>query len=554
MHSERLQSRQVTGAIPVGNEFHFSNFTLDLARASLRLQDRELNLRPKSFEVLRYLVENADRLVTKNEIIDAVWPNVFVTDDSLKKCVSEVRRVLGDGAQHLIRTVPRRGYMFAARVVRETDNRPSCGLAPGAPTTPFETRPTTALRALAERPSIAVLPFQNLSDDPQQEYFADGIAEDLTTSLAQFNELMVSARNSAFRYKHRRVDVRQLARELGVRYLLEGSIRRRADRVRIVAQLIDAESGNHLWAEHYDRDLSGIFEFQDEVTRRIAVALVAHVKKSEIDRAMRKPPENLAAYDCCLRANALFRNLQPDTIGAATLGARALFEQSLSSDPGYAPALIGLAETYLRSWFEPISHPGLAREFQRAATVDRALSLAQRAVEADDRLAQGFATLGWILHWLHRRSESMVEFARAFELNTNFSERAYRYGVAHVLNGQTAEGIEFLERLMRLDPFPSAFYRSCLGCGYFFAERYPEALESLRLAVRRIPGYRTVCVWHAAAAGQLGETEEASRSLAQARQLEPDLTIRKWLRFVGLGKAEDSDRLARALRKAGLPQ
>src|SRR5215813_2624910 len=256
--------------------FQFEGFTLDVARSSLQAADRAVQLRPKSFEVLRYLVENADRLVTKEELIKAIWPNVVVTDESLAHCVSEVRQALGDSKQTMIATMPRSGYRFTAPVLCVAAN--AVAAAPGtAGVSPAlfqrtgevpvqragETPAVPGLQSpLLDRPSVAVLPFANLSGDPQQDYFSDGMAEDITTELSRFSELLVIARNSAFQYKGKALDVRQVGRELGARYILEGSVRRSGDRIRIAAQLIDAVTGTHRWAERYDRELHDVFAIQ----------------------------------------------------------------------------------------------------------------------------------------------------------------------------------------------------------------------------------------------------------------------------------------------------
>ena len=222
--------------------FQFAGHTLDVSRSCLRAADREIQLRPKSFEVLLYLVQNAERLVAKDELIEAIWPNVVVTDESLTHCISEVRNALGDGQQSIIKTVPRRGYRFTAAVslLAAEDSAPVPKSAPAAVLRPV-TLPEIGRKTeppLPDRPSIAVLPFQNMSGDAEQEYFADGIVEDIITALSRFSSLFVIARNSSFTYKGRAVDVKQVGRELGVRYVLEGGVRRALHRVRITGQLI----------------------------------------------------------------------------------------------------------------------------------------------------------------------------------------------------------------------------------------------------------------------------------------------------------------------------
>jgi adenylate cyclase len=506
----------------------FGRFTLDLARGRLRAEGQDIELRPKSFEVLRHLVENADRLLSKEEIVGAVWPNVVVSDDSLARCMSDVRFALGDAEQCIIKTVPRRGYIFALPVLR----------------------PARAGPPLPDRPSVAVLPFTNLSGDPQQDYFTDGISEDLITSLSKFAGLFVIARHSSFRYRGTDLDARQIGSELGVRYLLAGSVRHDAKRVRITAQLVDAANAKQLWAEHYDRELTSIFAVQDEVTQKIVGTLVAHISRSEVERAPVKPPETFSAYDHWLRGNAIMKNWQADPTGGSIIAARSFFERAIAADADYAPPVHGLAWTCHAAWIEP--YKMLAAEYQQAVVLDRALVLAQRAVELDPHLPDARATLGHILRWLHRPTESNAEFRHAFELNPNLVD--YRFGLALVHWGRTEEGLEHLERITRLDPFHAPACQTFLGNAYYFVGRYSEAIDSLRAAARRLPTYRPTFVWLAATAAQLGNHTEAQEALAVVLRRDPAFTIGKWLDLHRFARQADADHVAAGLRKANLPE
>jgi adenylate cyclase len=525
---------QIGGFRPL-TTFRFAAFTLDPARNRVVDDNGPVELRPKTFDVLRHLVENADRLLTKEELMRAVWPNVVVTDDSLKRCMSEIRMALGDNDQHIIKTVPRRGYIFAV------------------PVTQVSSAATAGMPVELDRPSIAVLPFANMSGDPDQEYFSDGMSEDLTTMLSKFAGLLVIARNSAFQFKGRHLDAKQTGRELSVRYLLEGSVRRNANRVRITAQLVESATGQHLWADAYDRELADVFAVQDDVARSIVVTLIAHVTKSEIERARRKPPQQLVAYDLYLRGIPMIKNLPRDKRGEMIAAARALFEQSTKLDAAFAPAYHALADTYMAGWFAPASFEPIRSEFHRPETLERAFAFAHKATELDGGLAEAHATLAWIMHWQYRRTESLSAFERAIALNPNFLEGSYRYGIALIHHGRTQEGIDWLQRVLRLDPFHPPFYESCLGTGYYMQGRYADALGMLRSATRRIQGYRMFGTWHAAAAGQLGHSKEASDALAGLMAVEPDLTISKWLEFIRLANPEDERRTIEGLRKAGLP-
>jgi adenylate cyclase len=369
----------------------------------------------------------------------------------------------------------------------------------------------------------------------------------LTTNLSKFTGLFVIARNSAFAYKGRHVDIKQIGRELGVRYLLEGSARREVGRVRISAQLIDAVDGNHLWADSFDCDMSGLFTVQDEVTRKIAVTLVAHIDRSEFDRVLRKMPHTSAAYDHCLRGNAMMREVrqapQSDTIAAA----RAHYEGATAIDPEYAPAFLGLAEAYYLSWYAHRQRMHAAAEPQ--TLLGRALVLAQKAVELDHASAEAHAKLGWILHWHYRRGESMAEYERALELNPNLSDGRYGYCLIH--NGRTSEGIEYLQRAMRLDPFYLGFYEVYLGLGYYLSGRFDDALRMFRTATRRMPSMAPPHVGLAATAARLGLHDEAAEAVRAARRIEPDLTISERLQHIRFARHEDATELAEGLRRAG---
>jgi TolB-like protein/Tfp pilus assembly protein PilF len=481
--------------------------------------------------VLRYLVENADRLVPKDEIVNAIWPKVQVSDDSLTRCISDVRLALGDAEQRIIKTALRRGYMFVAPVSHTVAN---------------------TVLPLPDKPSIAVLPFTNRGGDPQQDYFTDGISEDLITSLSKFAGLFVIARHSAFRYRGTDLDVRLIGRELGVRYLLFGSVRHDAQRIRITAQLVDAGTAEQLWAEHYDRELTGIFALQDEVTRKIIDTLIAHISRSEIERALAKPPEAFSAYDYWLRGNAIMMKWQSDSTGDLITAARTFFQQAIAADPAYAPPVYGLAWNYYTAWIEPWPHETLAREYQQPAALEQSLLLAQRAVELDPHLPDARLTLAGILRWSHRPAESRAEFERAFELNPNLADSRFALALMHW--GRTEEAMDHLKRIIRFDPFHAPACLTFLGNAYYLIGRYTDAIGNLRAAARRTPNFRPTFVWLAATAAQLGYDGEAQDAAAVVLRREPAFTIKKWLQLHQFAKQADADLVAEGLRMARFPE
>jgi adenylate cyclase len=557
--------------------FRFEGYTLDVARSALRAADRDVQLRPKTFEVLCYLVENADRLVTKEELLKAIWPNVAVTDESVTHCVSEIRQAIGDSTQAIIATVPRRGYRFAAAVSRIAASTAAAaqpaftapshlvgegwgggsralgtdvprGSTPTPDPSPQGGGEQGRVGASLDRPSVVVLPFANLSGDPQQDYFSDGITEDITTELSRFSELIVIARNSAFQYKGKAVDIRQIGQELGARYVLEGSVRRSGDRIRITAQLIDAVTGAHRWAERYDRELVDVFAVQDEVARAIVAILAAHVKRAEIERTLLKPPAAWEAYEYYLRGVEAFFLHQSRRTKASLYEARRLLEQSLAIDPGYARAAEVLSWTHLHAYIEPFDG-----DYVSPAALDRALELAETAVHVDARLPQAHAQLGHVLIYKRQHDAAMAEFERASALNPNLFD--YRFAKALTYGGEPARAIELLEANIRLDPFQPLFGSfSQMGLANYLLKRYGEAVRLLRECASRLPNLQWPHLFLAAAYAQARQLEEARAEAAEVLRINPGFTIERWKRLAVDKDPKDVEHRLDGLRKAGLPE
>jgi adenylate cyclase len=555
--------------------FRFEGYTLDIARNVLRTADREVALRPKSFEVLRYLLENPDRLVTREELLKAIWPNVTVTDQALAHCVSEVREAIGDAGQANIKTIPRRGYRFVAPVVRVATSAaaaPQPAFAAPSPLVgegwvggaralgtdlPHGSLPTdpspqgggeqARVGVSLERPSIAVLPFANLSGDPQQDYISDGITDDITTELSRFSELMVIARNSSFQYKGKAVDVRQIGRELGARYVLEGSVRRSGDRIRITAQLIDAMTGAQRWAERYDHELRDVFAVQDEVACRIVAILAAHVKRAETERALLKPPAAWEAYDYYLRGAAAFFLYANRRTNASLYEARHLLEQSLAIDRDYARAAAELSRTYLYAYFEPCDG-----DYISPAALERALELAETAVRLDARLPQARAELGHVLLYKRQHDAAIAEFEQAFALNPNFVD--FRYAKALTYAGQSAKAIEVLEADIRLDPFQPFLASVLMGQANYLLKRYADAVRVFRECASRLPYLQWPHLWLASAYAQLGQFEEARTEAAEVLRITPGFTIERYKHLTVYRDPKDAEHRLDGLRKAGLPE
>jgi adenylate cyclase len=389
-------------------------------------------------------------------------------------------------------------------------------------------------------PSIAVLPFANLAGDPEHDYFADGITEDLITELSRFQELRVIARNSVLIYKSKPVRVQEVGRDLGVRYVLEGSVRKAGGRVRITAQLIDAATGHHLWAERFDRDLADIFELQDEVTGRIVAALAGKLAESERRRARSGQTENLEAYDCVLRGRELWERFTPED----NREARRLYEKAIELDPDYARAYASVAWTYLvehaERWVSPEDQP-----------LERALEFARRGVMVNPASHSNHLALGQVCLSKGLHDEALEALETAIALNPNDAD-GYAF-LAQALNraGRPDEAISLIEKAQRLNPAAPHWYTWNLGIAHYLARRYDDAVTALR---RGRPLGAMAYRWLAASYAQLGREADAKDAAAEYLKRTPDFSLARHLEMLHFQQAADRDHYAEGLRKAGLPE
>jgi adenylate cyclase len=514
----------------------FEECVVDTDRRELRRRANLIPLEPKVFDLLVHLIEQRERVISKDDLLASLWDGRIVSESALSTCINAARSAIGDrgDAQRLIKTLPRKGVRFIGKVREDQAQTGAVELR----RPPF---------ALPDRPSIAVLPFANLGGDPRQEYFSDGISGDIITELSRFPELMVIARNSTFQYKGKAVDARQIGRDLGVRYILEGSIRRSGDRIRINAQLIDALTGANRWADRYDRELSDVFAVQDEVTRTIVALLVAHVNNAEAERTSLKPPKTWEAYDCYMRGADVFGLDERRYLPASLYEARRLLEQSLSIDPGYARAYALLSWTYVHTYVEPLDG-----DYLNPRGLDHAHELAKKAVQLDANLPQAHIHLGRALLFKRRFDAAIDELERARALNPNFID--HYYGLGLVYAGEPAKAIEVLEANRRLDPFQHHAGHSFIGHAYYMCRRYAEAVPPLREGAQRSPNIRIIPLWLAASYAQLGQLAEAHVEAAEVLRIEPGFTIEKWKCTAVYKNPEDAEHLFDGLRKAGLPE
>ena len=395
---------------------------------------------------------------------------------------------------------------------------------------------------LPEKPSVAVLPFENMSGDPEQEYFADGVTEDIITSLSKLSQLLVIARNSSFTYKGRAAKIQEIAAELGVRYILEGSVRKAGDRVRISAQLIDSATGGHLWGERFDRELTDIFAVQDEVTREIVSAMALKLTADEQGRLNHKSTDNLEAYDYFLRGREQHWLMSKN----GNAQAKVLFKRALDLDPEFAPAYAFLADErildHINQWHDPAERP-----------LEHAYELAQRAVSLDDTYARSHYALGNAKLWKREHDQAFAEFERSVALDPNFASGHGGMGWVLQYAGRSEEAIELINRGMRLDPHFPDVRLHWLAQAYFQLGRYEEAIDILKRRIKRNPETDVSRVLLAASYGHLGRAEEAKASWAEALRVNPDYSLEHRRQILPYKDPRDFDRLVEGLRKAGLP-
>jgi TolB-like protein/cytochrome c-type biogenesis protein CcmH/NrfG len=506
---------------------------------------------PQVFDTLVYLVQNRERVVSKDELLEAIWQGRIVSESTLTSHINAVRKSIGDNGedQHLIRTVARKGFRFVGKVTAASNPRDDLSSEPAPLVAPNERRdpePSMPAPAVPDKPSIAVLPFQNMSGDPSQEYFADGMAEEILTALSYCKPLFVIARNSSFIYKGKVNDVRQIGRELGVRYLLEGSVRRSGDLLRFTAQLVDATSGVNIWANRFDGDIKDVFKLQDEIAASVAAAIEPNVQLAEIARMKRKPATSLDAYDLLLRAQQLEYEFTRESFEAAL---RCL-KQALVVDPNYAQAMALAAYCYAersqQDWLT--DRPGETAE---------GIRLAARAVE----LEKSDATVLWMAAYAARQLSMDGQLAkelayRSLQLNPNSAMALAMTGWVEAILNEPAIALEHLHRAARLSPRDPRtwFIATGIGTAHSIAGNHHEAIIWLKRALSQNPRSTPARRILAASLASVGQIDQARETLQELLKGEPDLTISTLGARMRMLHQSVWNNYAAALRLAGLPE
>ncbi|MBR1280391.1 winged helix-turn-helix domain-containing tetratricopeptide repeat protein [Bradyrhizobium sp. AUGA SZCCT0283] len=513
----------------------FENYALDIDRRELRRGPNVIAIAPKVFDLLNYLISNRERVVGKDDLITAVWDGRIISDAALTTRLNAARKAIGDSGdeQCLIKTFPRKGFRFVG-TVQETAG-PAC--ASSSSKLSF---------AVHNRPSLVVLPFTNLSSDPEQEYFVDGVTESLTTDLSRMVGIFVIGRNTAFTYKGKHVDLKQIGRDLGVRYVLEGSVQRGGNRMRINVQLIEAETSNHMWAERFDKPIADLFDMQDEIGARLANQLGTELVTAEARRAARAPhPDSMDLY---------FRGMASANRGFADLSqAREFFEQALCLDPGNVEAMVGTAFVDAMRGTSMLSG-------DRTARLKAAETSLTKVLAHTPNHAMAHCLLGVVQIFTKRAAQGITECERALELDRNLASAYMWIGLGKCYLGRAEETEAHVMEAFRLSPRDNRAYSwmNTAGVAQSYLAADEAAVYWLRRAIETNPNVAAfVHFYLAAALAHLGRIEEARASVQTGLAIDPDFTLSHFNTSaptdVPICLAQRA-RIAEGMRKAGLPE
>ena len=504
--------------------FRFGDFSVDINRLELLQTDEVIPLQPQAFSLLVFLIENADRVVPKDEIIETVWQGRIVSDGTLNARINALRRALNDDgvSQSVIKTFPRQGFRFVATL---DDSQ-----AEATPVTPVE-------KARAPHASIAVLPFVNIGADQEQEYFADGLTEDLITDLSKIRDLFVIARNSSFSYRNSPKNIVEIGQELAVGHVLEGSVRKAGNRIRINAQLIDASSGGHVWAERYDSDVQDIFALQDEIAAKIISALQVNLKQSP---GTNRSTHSVAAYELSLKGRAKFFMFSPET----NVECIALYDQAIAIDPNFADAWAGLVFPYQSGW--SFAWPGYDDGLKIAA------EKAQRAIELGPMSSLANSRYGWVQTFLRNPEGAIKSFEKALEIDPNNADTYFWFSEALNYAGQPERAIEAGMTGLRFDPVPPPNALHHIAHGHFLSGNLAEAEEFEWRAIRMAPSFPPARIVMSAILVEAGRLDEAKEQIADLLAIDSDYSFQRFDERYPYHDEGHHDRMTSAIKLAGI--
>lgn len=567
--------------------FRVGDWLVEPAVGCLTRDGRSVKLEPKVMDLLVYLARRPGKVLSREELEQAIWAGTVVGYDALTSAIIKLRKAFGDDSRHpwLIETVPKKGYRLIAPVaeaatatslqpvaeaeaVQAAERLSEAGAEtpPGTKAQPLgRSRRRLALAALAavvlasfvaawfvadrappdtvsDAPSasIAVLPFANLSGDPDFEYFSDGITEDITTDLSKISSLLVIARNSAFAYKDQPLSLKSVAEALGVRYVVEGSVRRSGGDIRINAKLIDAETGSHLWVERYDRHIQDIFTVQDDVTHNIVTALALTLTDEEKKRVARRYTHSIEAYDLFLRGQSFYaRSTEQDNARA-----RALYLRAIELDPAFARAHASVALTHT----EDFRH-GWGADPDRS--IRQAVARAKQAVTLDDSIPQTLWALGYVYVSNRQNDEGAAAAERAIALDPNNADARVTLAYARVYQKRSQDAIALVRKAMRLNPRYPSQYPSILGRAYYHLGQYEQAAEALRHAVDLNPNRTPARLYLVLSYVALGRQEEASWEAGEVLANVPGFAVGTVDQILPVSDPLELERMKDDLRRAG---
>ena len=561
---------QETASPGLAGDCRIADWLVEPTINRLSRNGNSVRLEPKTMDVLMYLAERPGKLVTRRELEEAVWADMIVSYDALTGAIQKLRKAFNDDPRHpsVIETLPKKGYRLVAPV-----QSPGAGPGQPAPTAIQSTTrqwqatkpvwlpaitlvaitaaaiawyawielPGQETAALASPNSIAVLPFDNLSRSPAQEYFSDGMTDELITSLAKYPDLLVIARDSAFMHKNREIDIAAVAEELKVRFILHGSVRRDNEQVRINAQLVDTLDNTLRWAESYDGTLTRIFELQDRITGQIVLALREQIGDPVI-RPRNRLISNAEAFDNFLLGKKhfyLYYNKEENQ------KAREFFKTSIKYDPEFAMAYAMLAWTHIfdamNSWSE-----------DHAQSLLRARELATRALALEEELPVAYFVRGLSYRESGEYVKALVEAEQAIKYEPNYANAHVLLATLLYFAGRPEEGLKRIKKAMLINPYHPFNYTFHLGQAYFILERYHEAIDAFTSAINSNPASERIHVWLAAAYAQAGEVDEARWEADQVLILNPDFSLQRMEKTLPFKDAEDLQHFIEGLRLAGL--
>lgn len=512
---------------PAGSPLRIADLRVDPALDEICRHGNVIKLEPKAMKLLICLAESAGKVVSVDELLDRVWKGVIVGHDSVYAAVAALRRTLGDDPRNptYIANIVRRGYRLIAPVSPWVD--------------PADVTTAAEVPAVPDKPSIAVMPLLNLSGDPAQDYFSDGITEDIITELSRWRRLAVRSRSASFRYRGLAVDLKQVARELSVRYVVEGSIRRVGERIRINVQLVDAETGSDVWGEKFDRGVEEIFIVQDQVVQTIVSTLSGRLQASDTERARRKPPSSLVAYECVLKCNAL-----PWDDPTCTAEATRLVEKAIELDPDYGIAHALLAGLAYSRWEDgPRSSD---------AALEKAYVLAMRAVELDPGESTCHALLADLCAQRGSFERATQHALRAVAINPTNQWNAADLASILVYVGESEQALTWLAKAREIDPyFDEAWYWRIAAVAHMLLHGYAAALSAL--AHVRIRRYPVAAALAAGCHAEMGAVDLAGASVAECLSMRPDFSTSRFVSKLPFKVAANAEQLATSLLLAGLP-